>query len=195
MPRKRKLQPLDANSLRPPVRDLFGEVPISRREMMLWMWKVPVWMTRHSSEHRIQSYLRGWNVAYKVARAKLTGALEQILGDEACPHCGVLLEMDYPGRIEALQSVIDAAAVPQIHHQDQQPAIDDPADDAVISDAVTPMPGLVAGQRLPELARIAAGNDSIFEVIKDPALHRTIQPFEAFYRLRREINAPGQVPA
>lgn len=105
MPRKRKpAAPLDANLLRPQPLDLFGEVIITQREVMLWMWKVPFWMTRNASAARIADYIRGWDVPGKIRRAKTTGRLEEIFGDEACPHCGVRLEMDYERRIETMEA-------------------------------------------------------------------------------------------
>lgn len=79
--------------------DLFGEVPVSRREVRLWLWKVPVWFSRHAPQARVDAYLRGWDVVGKIRRAKAAGELAEILGDEACPHCGALLEPDQPGRM------------------------------------------------------------------------------------------------
>lgn len=94
-------------------RDLFGEVPITRREVMLWMWRVPHWMNRHADERRIAAYVRNYTVAEKIAREKIAGRLDGIFGDESCPHCGALLEADHTARIEALEAELAALrAVP-----------------------------------------------------------------------------------
>lgn len=95
--------------------DLFGEVPVTRREVMLWMWKVPAWMDRHASAGRIAAYVRNYNVVEKIRREKLRNGLEAIFGDESCPHCGAALESDLAARIEALEAepaTLRAAAPP-----------------------------------------------------------------------------------
>lgn len=96
-----------------PALDLFGEVPITRREVMLWLWKVPAWMTRHATTRQIEAYVTGYHVVDKIRRAKLAGRLEGIFGDESCPHCGGLLEADLTARIKALEAELAALrAVP-----------------------------------------------------------------------------------
>lgn len=102
MVRRAKSKPLDADKLRPPLRDLFGEIPITRREMRLWLWSVPAWFSIQSRASRGTAYLRDYRVAEKIARAKADGRLEAIFGDESCPHCGQTLENDYKAQIEAL---------------------------------------------------------------------------------------------
>lgn len=73
------------------MRDLFGEIAVSHRDVQLWLYKVP--RLPHYSTRRA-AYVRGWNVHYKVARAKERGELEQIFGDECCEYCGQLLEAE-----------------------------------------------------------------------------------------------------
>lgn len=93
--------------------DLFGEVPVSQREVALWLWKVPHWMNQHADARRRANYVRQYNVVEKIRRAKLENRLEAIFGDEACPHCGTLLEADTEARIAALEAELAALrAVP-----------------------------------------------------------------------------------
>lgn len=73
------------------VRDLFGEIPVSVREIELWLFKVP--RMPHYSTRRAW-YVRGWNVVEKIARSKLRGELAGVLGDETCEFCGQLLCQD-----------------------------------------------------------------------------------------------------
>lgn len=94
---------MDANALRPPLRDLFGEIPITERDLRLWLWSVPVWFNRHSRPARAAEYLRGYHVAEKIAREKAADRLQSIFGDETCPHCGALLESDQGARLDALE--------------------------------------------------------------------------------------------
>lgn len=108
MVRRVKNKPLQADKLRPPLRDLFGEIPISVREMRLWLWKVPVWFSIQSHPRRGTAYLRDYRVAEKIARAKAESTLESIFGDESCPHCGQTLENDLQARIDALTDEISA---------------------------------------------------------------------------------------
>jgi hypothetical protein len=70
------------------MRDLFGEVAVTLREMQIWLFKVP--RLPHYSTRRA-SYLRQWNVYFKVARAKEAGELSAIFGDESCEFCGQVL--------------------------------------------------------------------------------------------------------
>lgn len=70
------------------MRDLFGEVAVTLREMQLWLFKVP--RLPHYSTRRA-SYLRQWNVHSKLVRAKLSGELDSILGDQSCEFCGQTL--------------------------------------------------------------------------------------------------------
>lgn len=67
------------------MRDLFGEVAVSLRDVQLWLYKVP--RLPHYATRRA-SYTRGWNVHSKIARAKQAGELASIFGDECCEFCG-----------------------------------------------------------------------------------------------------------
>lgn len=73
------------------MRDLFGEVAVSLRELQLWLYLVP--RLPHYSTRRA-SYAKGYNIAFKIARAKEAGELEQILGNESCEFCGQTLCME-----------------------------------------------------------------------------------------------------
>lgn len=70
-----------------PARDLFGEIPISTREVELWLYSVP--RMPYFDRHRV-SYTRGYDVAGKIARAKLRGDLDELLV-EICEFCGQAL--------------------------------------------------------------------------------------------------------
>jgi hypothetical protein len=70
------------------MRDLFGEIAVSLRDVQLWLFKVP--RLPHYSTRRA-SYVRQWNVHSKVARAKAAGELDSIFGDESCEFCGQTL--------------------------------------------------------------------------------------------------------
>lgn len=95
---------MDANALRPSVRDLFGQIPVSNRELRLWLWSVPVWFRYTSRPSAVAAYLRGYRVADKIARAKADGRLESIFGNECCPHCGQALESGTEERLDALEA-------------------------------------------------------------------------------------------
>lgn len=70
------------------MRDLFGEVAVTLREIQLWLFKVP--RLPHCATRRA-SYVRQWNVPFKIARAKAAGELPAIFGDESCEFCGQVL--------------------------------------------------------------------------------------------------------
>ncbi len=106
MVRRVKSKPLKADKLRPPLRDLFGEIPITGREMRLWLWSVPVWFSAQSRPDRGTAYLRQYRVAEKIARAKADGTLESIFGDESCPQCAAPLEIDLQARIDDLEAEV-----------------------------------------------------------------------------------------
>lgn len=72
--------------------DLFGEIPVTEREIMLWLWSVPTWHNIHSSEAKRASYVKNWDVVGKIRREKAKNGLQSIFGDESCPHCGQQLE-------------------------------------------------------------------------------------------------------
>jgi hypothetical protein len=73
------------------MRDLFGEVAVSLRELQLWLYLVP--RLPHYSTRR-EVYAKGYNIAFKSARAKEEGDLAEILGDESCEFCGQTLCME-----------------------------------------------------------------------------------------------------
>lgn len=70
------------------MRDLFGEVAVSLREMQLWLFKVP--RLPHYSTRR-EAYARGYNIISKIQREKLAGTLADVFGDECCEFCGQVL--------------------------------------------------------------------------------------------------------
>lgn len=70
------------------MRDLFGEVAVTLREIQIWLFKVP--RLPHYASRRA-SYVRQWNVHSKIARAKAAGELDSIFGDESCEFCGQTL--------------------------------------------------------------------------------------------------------
>lgn len=68
------------------------------------MWSIPVWFNVNSRQAAVDAYLRGYDVAGKVARAKAGNRLHDVFGDETCPHCGAPLEIDLQARIDALEA-------------------------------------------------------------------------------------------
>lgn len=103
--------------------DLFGFVPVSLRELELWLYKVP--RMAHYQRGR-QAYIRNYSVVEKIQRAKLAGTLDQALGDCRCEFCGQELaqeQIENPApvsptdelqrlrrRVEVLELVIQAQA-------------------------------------------------------------------------------------
>lgn len=73
------------------MRDLFGEVAVTLRDLQLWLFMVP--RLPHYSERRA-AYAKGYNIAFKIARAKEAGELPAIFGDESCEFCGQVLCME-----------------------------------------------------------------------------------------------------
>lgn len=68
--------------------DLFGEIPVTVREIELWLFKVP----KMPHFHRYRAgYARAWRVADKIRRAKADGTLAAWLDDECCGYCGQVL--------------------------------------------------------------------------------------------------------
>ncbi|MCK9991390.1 MAG: hypothetical protein RugAbin2_02404 [Rugosibacter sp.] len=68
--------------------DLFGDVPVTLRDLELWLFKVP----RLPHYHRSRStYAEQWNVVSKIKREKLSGQLAKTYGDEGCEFCGQTL--------------------------------------------------------------------------------------------------------
>lgn len=107
-------------------KDLFGQIPVSLREIELWLYLVP--RIPHYSSKR-ESYARQWNVAHKIAREKAADRLEAMLGDCLCEFCGQILcqeESDAPApiapaaelsrlkrRVAVLEMVLAASLLPQ----------------------------------------------------------------------------------
>lgn len=56
--------------------DLFGQIPISREELTLWVIAVAPHYAR--SRRSLDHYIRHWDVATKVARAKADGSYAAI---------------------------------------------------------------------------------------------------------------------
>lgn len=87
-PRKKKTSLLYADAetpdyksyeLKQPALDLFGGVVVTHDDMFQWVAAVaPVWL---SPERSYRNYLRGYNVADKVASAKVTGAWESTIAE------------------------------------------------------------------------------------------------------------------
>lgn len=73
------------------MRDLFGEIPVSLREVQLWLYKVP--RLPHYARNRA-SYTKGYNVISKIQAHKVRGALHQAIPDENCEFCGQVLCAD-----------------------------------------------------------------------------------------------------
>ena len=61
--------------MRPSERDLFGEVIVTQLDIRLWLESVP---KINPDGPRAAHYIRGYDVAHKVARAKLEGRFEAI---------------------------------------------------------------------------------------------------------------------
>ena len=105
--------------------DLFGEIAVSVREVELWLFKVP--RMPHYSTRRAW-YAAGWNVISKIQRAKASGDLPTIFGDESCEFCGQTLCQEQANilslvrptdelvrlrrRVAVLELVLAAAIVP-----------------------------------------------------------------------------------
>ncbi len=105
--------------------DLFGEVSVSVRELELWLYKVA--RLPHYSTKR-GWYAKGWNIISKIQRAKASGELPAIFGDEDCEFCGQLLCREQEDilspicptdelsrlrrRVMVLELVLEAATVP-----------------------------------------------------------------------------------
>ena len=65
--------------------DLFGDVPVTQREIEVWLFKVPKMPFYHRGR---TSYILSYDVPRKIARAKLNGEWGSIVGDECCEFCG-----------------------------------------------------------------------------------------------------------
>lgn len=65
-----------------PVRDLFGEVPITRADVDAWLLAVPR-ISPHS--RRAAWYIRAYDVIGKITRAKIAGEFEQLTAARDAP--------------------------------------------------------------------------------------------------------------
>lgn len=68
--------------------DLFGDIPVTLRELELWLFKVP--KLPHYARWR-ESYPRQYNIIDKIKRQKQAGTLGDVFGDECCTFCGQML--------------------------------------------------------------------------------------------------------
>lgn len=69
--------------LRQPARDLFGEVAVTHDDLRAWVAAVsPI----HLHERGFALYVQRYDVASKVAAAKLRGAFESIIARRAAPY-------------------------------------------------------------------------------------------------------------
>ena len=103
--------------------DLFGDVPVTLRDLELWLYKVAKLPHYHRSRG---SYARDWNIVGKIKREKLSGQLDKTCGDEGCDFCGQTLcavapaptispkeELDrLKRRVAVLEIVLLAATLP-----------------------------------------------------------------------------------
>lgn len=71
--------------------DLFGEIPVSLREVELWLYRVP--RLAHNRRWR-RTYPQEYSVVDKVRTAKREGRLDEVFGDEDCEFCGQRLAVD-----------------------------------------------------------------------------------------------------
>lgn len=64
-------------------RDLFGEIPVTEAELLLWVAAVsPRWL---EPERSFRRYVRDYAVPDKIRAAKLAGTFEQIIAARAVP--------------------------------------------------------------------------------------------------------------
>ena len=68
----RRRRNYSSNDLRPRPRDLFGQVPVTLPEVWHWVKQVAPHLAH--ADWRIEAYARGYDVAGKIARAKLDGS-------------------------------------------------------------------------------------------------------------------------
>jgi len=71
--------------------DLFGQIPVTLRDVEVWLFKVP--RLSHFRRGRA-AYVKGYNVIEKIARAKAEGWHAEAVPDEQCEFCGQLLAAD-----------------------------------------------------------------------------------------------------
>jgi hypothetical protein len=88
------------------VRDLFGEIPVSFREVELWLYKVP--RLPHYARNRA-SYTKGYNVISKIQAHKARGALADAIPNEICEFCGQVLCADQADILPPVRPVDELA--------------------------------------------------------------------------------------
>lgn len=105
--------------------DLFGDVPVTLRDLELWLYKVAKLPHYHRSRG---TYARDWNIIGKIKREKLSGQLAKTFGEEDCEFCGQALcavspeptispqaELDrLKRRVAVLEMVLLAATLPAL---------------------------------------------------------------------------------
>ncbi len=69
--------------MRPRLRDLFGEIPVTVPEVEAWMLAVPR-MDPHGQRGR--HYIKWYDVVGKIRQAKADGRLDELLGSVAIPQ-------------------------------------------------------------------------------------------------------------
>jgi hypothetical protein len=80
-------------TLRPALFDLFGEIPVTQREVAIWLAKVPKFAYTRRPQ-AVEGYIRGYNVVDKIRRFKADGKWHQVIPHELCDHCGQLLAQE-----------------------------------------------------------------------------------------------------
>ena len=60
--------------------DLFGEVPVSIRDVELWLDRI---VNFRGSSYRVAYYVLNWNVVEKIRAAKLAGVWEGLIDRDA----------------------------------------------------------------------------------------------------------------
>lgn len=68
--------------MRPPVRDLFGQIPVTHQDVAAWLIAVP---RIDPSSPRAAAYVRAYSVPEKIARAKENGTFEQLTAGPEIP--------------------------------------------------------------------------------------------------------------
>jgi hypothetical protein len=61
--------------MRPALYDLFGEVPVTRADVALWLECVP---HIDPCSPRAEWYVKGWDVPSKIRQAKLSGRFDKL---------------------------------------------------------------------------------------------------------------------
>lgn len=74
--------------MRPSPFDLFGEIPVTREEIEIWIDVVPGW-PRTTGASRRAYYAENWNVPEKIRRAKAAGTWHDIEAAKAAQLASV----------------------------------------------------------------------------------------------------------